>query len=65
MNDAVAVVTLDGYVYSVDPRTGATRWRLALNSTVRVPPLFDGTDLYVATDGPDPDKVGIVQIAGD
>jgi serine/threonine protein kinase/outer membrane protein assembly factor BamB len=65
MNDAIAVVTSNGSVFSVDPRTGVTRWKLSLGATVKVPPLFDGTDLYVATDGPEQEKVEVVQIAGD
>jgi tRNA A-37 threonylcarbamoyl transferase component Bud32/outer membrane protein assembly factor BamB len=67
MNEAIGVVTINGKVFSVDMKTGTQNWVLDLNAdqskppvTISVPPLFDGTDLYVATSGGE-----VIAVVGD
>ncbi len=60
MHDSIALVTLNGVVFSIDAKTGRENWRLDLKTQVRIPPLFDGDNIHVATaDGE------IVTISGD
>ncbi|MEZ0229562.1 MAG: protein kinase [Planctomycetota bacterium] len=49
MHDAIAVVTLNGFVFSVDATTGEEKWKLDLKTAIKVPPIFDGDNLHIAT----------------